>query len=69
MEIDATDFLLIKSPNYGRRDWWAEHYPGFSSEQCEILEAYTWGEPEIKELKHIIKKRCGSKSGKGRRSK
>lgn len=68
MQIDDTDFKTTICPNYGKRDWWAAQYPGFSAEQCEILEAYTWGEPEIKQLKQIIKK-CASRSTNSRSSK
>lgn len=57
-EIDDIDFLLLREPNYGRREWWAAKFPGFTPEQCEILEIQCWAEAEPKEIKGKIKKLC-----------
>lgn len=57
--ISDADFLTLTCPNYGKKEYWMELYPGFSEQQCEILEAYTWSEMGPKELKRYVKKRYG----------
>lgn len=55
MSIDNAEFLQAIDPDYGRARWWAENYPGFTPEQCECLEAYTWGAGP-KEIKRAVTK-------------
>lgn len=63
-DISDLDYLLLTTPNYGKKDYWMERFPGFSEQQCEVLELYTWSEMGPKELKRYIKKRYGARGKK-----